>query len=128
MKANKKRKPKPPTAQEVSAQATPKTAPTLSKDQRIDLLERSNEEIVDLVQGFEMKALPVLLLLREVLEDEDGPNDLVLHRPRGGITYGHAGDAVGEICDWLATELYECWNKIDASHMRISRPNPKFQD
>ena len=128
MKADKKRKPKSAKAQEVIEQATPKTAPTLSKDQRIDLLERSCEEIVDLVQGFEMKALPVLLLLREVLEDEDGPNDLVLRTPRGGITYGHVGDAVGEICDWLATELHECWNKIDASRMGVYRPNPKFQD
>jgi len=128
MKANLKRNPKAPMAQEVREQAIPKTAPTLSKDQRIDLLQQSHGEIVDLVEGFEIKAIPVLLLLREVLEDEGGPKDLFLRTQREGLPYAHASDAVGEICDWLATELHECWNKVDASRMAVSKPNPKFQD
>ena len=128
MKANKKRKSKSPTAQEVSEQATPKTAPTISKDQRIAVLKQCQKKIVDLIEGFEMKALPVLLFLSEVLDSEHRPDELVVRTPFGNSTYCHADDAVGEICNWLSAELYQCWNKVDEYRMWASGPNAKLED
>jgi hypothetical protein len=101
---------------------------TLTKDEQIDLLRKACEESVSLIGDFNLKAVPVLLFLREGLQDEDGGTVLVLHTRDGDIEYCQTGQAVGEICNWLATELHECWNKIDASRMGIPRPNPKFQD
>ena len=93
---------------------------TLSKDELIDFLERSYEESADSIGRVIHKTIPVLMFVKEAIEQEESMAALVLHMKDRDIEYCHAGDGVAEIFEWLSVELAEGWNKIDVSELKVS--------
>jgi hypothetical protein len=89
---------------------------TLSKDELIDLLERSLEECVDSAEDVINTNIPLLLFLAAALNQDD-PIDMILRIKGRDTDYCHTGNGVAPILERLAVELYEAWNKIDASHL-----------
>lgn len=89
---------------------------TLSKDELIELLDRSLEECVNSAEAAINKNIPLLLFLEAAL-NQDEPLDMVLHVRDSDVDYCHPGNGVALILGRLAAELHEAWNKIDASHL-----------
>lgn len=91
----------------------------LSKDELIQLFMKSAEECHDLANDMSINTIPVLLFLRWALDQDDLP-EFDLKMPNGsGHKYCHIGNGVGPILDWLAENIHEKWNEVDASHMKV---------
>jgi hypothetical protein len=89
----------------------------LSKDELIDLLDRTVEDCVASAERAINESLPVLLFLEKALDQDEPMEPLVLHMKDRDINYCHSGNAVGYILRGLTAQLHEGWNKIDESHM-----------
>jgi len=89
-----------------------------SKDERIDQLQLGLKKCVDSASAATINTIPVLLFLAKALS-QDEPVTLVMRRRGQEIEYGHAGNAVGPILDWLATTLYEGWDEIDVASLGL---------
>ena len=100
----------------------------MSKDELIDLLDRSLEECVDSAESAINTNIPVLLFLGKALDQDEAMDELMLHTKDGDIDYCHSGNGVEKILQWMAAELCEGWNKIDAAHMRVWRETDRLRE
>ncbi len=102
----------------VSQKKEPPKQP-LSKDELIQLFMASAEECHDLANDMSIDTIPVLLFLRWAL-DQDDLAEFDLKMPNGSDhKYCHVGNGIGPILGWLAENIHEKWNEVDASHMKV---------
>ena len=125
MKANKKRKPKPPTAQEVSEQANPQPTQNTGtiearKAALFNRLEEAYEETVQSTGDAIGKTITVLMFIKLALRQDKALESLVLHTKDGDIPYCNAGHGIEEILEWLCTELHDCWNDVDSTNVGLT--------
>ena len=99
----------------------------LSKDELIDLLERSLEKCVKSAESAIIDAIPVLLFLGQALNQDDVLEDILLHTKDGDIKYCNGANGVAPILHWLASIIYEGWNEIDASRMNACRDMRRYR-